>query len=270
MNRELYRELAGERPTASALGGMFLALVEPHAGFERQYNRWYEDDHFYPAALAGPWIFAGRRWVATRELQAARLPGPTSVEAPFSAGVFLATYFITAGHLEDAREWQWTLVAETLTAEGRLNSHRDPIYAGYHDFRDGVVMDPAPMSHQAGLDHPYGLFVLELVDAVNAATRDQLIEWLRDELAPQTADRGQVIILTPSALDDSTRERGVPEPSSVRVCLAWLLPSWSAQDWDARFGDHESEIRESGLGTLVLAAPFLPLVPGTDHHIDEI
>ncbi|WP_436775170.1 hypothetical protein [Yinghuangia sp. YIM S09857] len=48
------------------VGSMLLTLVDPHPGFERAYNRWYERDHYYGGCLVGPHLFAGSRWVATR------------------------------------------------------------------------------------------------------------------------------------------------------------------------------------------------------------
>ena len=51
------------------LGSMLFTLVEPHRGFEVAYNRWYERDHFYAGCMVGPWLFAGRRFVATRALK---------------------------------------------------------------------------------------------------------------------------------------------------------------------------------------------------------
>ena len=55
------------------VGSMLLTLVDPHAGYELAYNRWYERDHFYAGCMIGPWLFAGSRWVATRELKDAAL-----------------------------------------------------------------------------------------------------------------------------------------------------------------------------------------------------
>ena len=179
-------------------------------------------------------------------------------------------YFMTAGHVAEAREWQLTMVGESLNPDGRGRAERDPIYSGYHDFRGGVIMDPEPMSHEVALDHPYGAVAIELIDASDAASRDQLLDWLRNNLIPRSADRGQCIILTPTELDDLSRSKGLAEADPRRVCLLWLLPGWSPDDWKARFGSHEIKIRDSGLGTLVMAAPFIALEPGTDRYIDEL
>ena len=36
------------------VGTAVIAYIEPHAGEARAFNRWYERDHFYAAAMAGP------------------------------------------------------------------------------------------------------------------------------------------------------------------------------------------------------------------------
>ena len=47
------------------VGTFLFTMVEPHAGHEVAYNRWYEHDHFYSGCLMGPNVFAGDRFVAT-------------------------------------------------------------------------------------------------------------------------------------------------------------------------------------------------------------
>jgi len=62
-----YSILPREGPYPAAIGSALITMVEPHEGHEQAYNRWYEDDHFYAGAMAMPWMFAGRRFVATRD-----------------------------------------------------------------------------------------------------------------------------------------------------------------------------------------------------------
>ncbi|POX65543.1 hypothetical protein C3481_16125, partial [Microbacterium sp. Ru50] len=89
---ETYGELAAVGPYGVRPGHALITMVEPHPGQERAYNRWYEDDHFIAGAMAMPWIFAGRRWVATRDLQLLRYPDPSAVADPVTAGCYLTTY----------------------------------------------------------------------------------------------------------------------------------------------------------------------------------
>ncbi len=97
------RERAGHRATRSIPGGvgdypikvgsMLLTLVDPHPGFEVAYNRWYERDHFYAGCMIGPWLFAGSRWVATRDLKDRRWPSDDeTVACPPDAGSYVAIY----------------------------------------------------------------------------------------------------------------------------------------------------------------------------------
>ena len=67
-----YSTLPAEGPYDVEIGSALITMVEPHEGHEHAYNRWYEDDHFYSGAMAMPWMFAGRRWVAPTDLQALR------------------------------------------------------------------------------------------------------------------------------------------------------------------------------------------------------
>ena len=69
-----------------AIGGALITMVEPHLGHEKGYNRWYEDDHFYAGAMCMPWMMAGRRYVATRDLQLLRYPEDSWIAQPVTAG----------------------------------------------------------------------------------------------------------------------------------------------------------------------------------------
>ncbi|CAA0095898.1 Uncharacterised protein [Halioglobus japonicus] len=50
------------------LGHVLLTLLEPKAGFERKFHRWYERDHFYAGCMIGANFFSGRRWPPTHTL----------------------------------------------------------------------------------------------------------------------------------------------------------------------------------------------------------
>ena len=78
-------------------GSMLYTLVDPNKGHEVAYNRWYERDHFYAGCLIGPWLFAGKRWVATRDLKDLRFPEDSNVTTPVDRGTYLATYFVLEG-----------------------------------------------------------------------------------------------------------------------------------------------------------------------------
>ena len=93
------------------VGTMLFTLVDPHVGREVEYNRWYERDHFYAGCMIGPGWFAGKRWVATAPLKAARIgtDAETSPERHFlpnrNAGSLLATYWVERGYDAEAIAW---------------------------------------------------------------------------------------------------------------------------------------------------------------------
>ena len=88
---DLYRQLPKIGPHDARLGHALITLVEPAPGHEQAYNRWHEDDHFFAGALFMPWMFAGRRWVATRELRNLRYPPDGGLIEPLGDGCYLGT-----------------------------------------------------------------------------------------------------------------------------------------------------------------------------------
>ena len=92
-----YYELPKVGPYEVRIGSALITMVEPHVGHEHDYNRWYEDDHYYAGCLAMPWMFAGRRWVAPVEMQRLRYPADSVIAQPLDAGKYIGTYWITDG-----------------------------------------------------------------------------------------------------------------------------------------------------------------------------
>src|SRR5206468_5620989 len=83
------------------LGSILFTLVEPHRGHEVAYNRWYERDHFYAGCMIGPWLFAGRRFVATRSLKDLRRGRDADLFGGRDLGTYLAVYWILDGRHDD-------------------------------------------------------------------------------------------------------------------------------------------------------------------------
>src|ERR671930_543996 len=101
------------------LGSILYTLVEPRRGHEVAYNRWYERDHFYAGCMIGPFLFAGSRWVATRELKNLRWPDDETVAKPIDNGSYVAIYYVEKGHhMDHFDEWARPQV-RTLYGEGR-------------------------------------------------------------------------------------------------------------------------------------------------------
>jgi hypothetical protein len=262
-----YAALAARGGTRSALGSAFVSLVEPHPGHERAYNRWYEDDHFYsPGALAMPWWFAGRRWVATRELRELRAPARSAVADPVTQGCYLGTYWITAGHWEDQWAWLGTAVGR-LRAEGRMFDERTHVHTAFYDHIRTLGPGPAGPRDFQSLDHPYAGLVLEIVDG----RRAELTEWMVDEHAPAILEEtaaAMCIAFTPRPWPPGSLWFDNAATPEDRLALLWFLAADPRDRWE--FADEAARVAAGGFGSTEFLAPFIPTVPGTDRYVDEL
>lgn len=140
---DAYAELAAVGPYGVRPGHALITMVEPHPGHEYAYNRWYEDDHYYAGAMAMPWMYAGRRWVATRELQELRYPEKSAVAQPVGAGCYLSTYWVTEGRYDE--HMKWTVgINKRLGRDGRVYQGRTHVFTAFQDhvatvYRDGAA-----------------------------------------------------------------------------------------------------------------------------------
>ena len=138
----MYAELAAVGPYGVRPGHALITMVEPHPGHEYAYNRWYEDDHYYAGAMAMPWMYSGRRWVATRDLQLLRYPEKSAVAQPVTAGCYLSTYWITEGRYDD--HMRWTVgINNRLNRDGRVYQDRTHVFTAFQDHEATVYRDGA-------------------------------------------------------------------------------------------------------------------------------
>lgn len=114
----------------NAIGTAIVSYIEPSPGHARDFNRWYERDHFPAAVLAGPGVLGGARFVATRACKAARPLGATLFGDP-ARGSYLGVAFVAPGR---QAEWDAWVVREmqTITAEGRLFPHREHVHTAVY------------------------------------------------------------------------------------------------------------------------------------------
>ena len=113
-----------------SIGTAIVSYIEPHPGQAVEFNRWYERDHFPAAVKAGPGVFAGARFVATRACKEARL-GDGLFGDP-ARGSYLAVAWVLPGK---QAEWDAWVAREmnTITAEGRLFSGRDHVHTAVYE-----------------------------------------------------------------------------------------------------------------------------------------
>lgn len=249
---DTYAELAALGPYGVRPGHALITMVEPHVGHERAYNRWYEDDHYIAGAMAMPWLYAGRRWVATRELQLLRRPESSAIARPVTTGCFLSTYWITEGRHDD--HMKWTVgINKRLNRDDRVHRERTHVFTSFQNheltvYRDG---ERGPRDFHA-LDHPYAGLVLQAIDVEHADARPALLDWLRDTHLPERiggSPAAMVTVFSPTPLPEDRMEyiRQV-EGLGTRLTLLWFLQQDPRECWEAWFaGLEEAVAGESGV-----------------------
>jgi hypothetical protein len=264
--------IARRGPSAVALGGALITLVRPTPGHERDYNRWYEDDHFYAGGAMGPYCFAARRFVAPHRLRERSLPaGGTE-----TGGSYLAVYAVLDGHTADYRRWAWTVMLDDLVPAQRNFLHREHIYTAFHDLAFEHVYDPPPMRSFHALNHPYPGLALEVVARDPGADPVSWIGDVRDALVPLHINDpavGQVagFVPMPPAPGQPPMD-GLAGPDSM--ALLWHLGidpmETDVEAWPGRFAEHADALSAAGAGELRLLEPFVPTIVGTDRHDDQL
>ena len=270
-----YTDLARASSHSIGIGGALISLVEPHPGTEQAYNRWYEDDHFYAGALFMPWLFAGRRFVATRELQRLRYPNPSPIASPLTAGCYLHLYWITPNHVEDHIRWSVSTNV-VLRAEGRIHLERTHVYTSFQDHVGSFERAPDGPGDFQTLDHPYRGVVMEVVDAAEGSDRAALDAWLRADYLPWLHRSpgnpiGHSIWFAPRPLPGDKQPDVADIPGlERRLTLLHFLDADPRDVWAARFAHNGERVAAGECASIAFAAPFIPVVHGTDRYVDEL
>jgi hypothetical protein len=150
-----------------------VSYIEPSPGYAREFNRWYEDDHFPAAVLAGPGITGGRRFVATRACKAQR-PAGTLFGDP-ARGSYLGVATLEPGRQADWDAWVVEVMQE-LTAQDRLFPHREHVHTAVYRVVEGALAEEGGVVAIADTDASATLtgdLVLELERTIISSANPQ-------------------------------------------------------------------------------------------------
>ncbi|KAF2817537.1 uncharacterized protein BDZ99DRAFT_470526 [Mytilinidion resinicola] len=276
-----YTTLPLTGPHSIGVGHALITLVEPHPGHERAYNRWYEDDHMFSGALYLPWLFSGRRWVATHDLQQLRFPRDHALFDPLSQGCYLSTYWITPGRIAEHKEWSFS-VYNRLVAECRVNDHRDHVFTSFQDKSGTVYHSPSTPRDVFTLLDPSPGLVMEILDADDEAPDSSALrKWLLDVHLParvsvphSPVDSAMVFATRPlEAMPPEVLARigeiagAANEPR--RVTVLWFLKRDPREVWEWVAGEEE-RVKAGGEGRVRFCAPFVPARMGTNEYDDQL
>jgi hypothetical protein len=225
--------------------------------------------------MAGAHFFAGRRFVATRALKDERLPKQGSMLRDLRDGSYLALYWLIAGHHDEAERWAVERV-KALYANDRMfaGGRPMPAHAGFYLARFEVSRDPDGVPIELALDHPYAGVGLTMWAAPTVDSVDALSDALENRLLPESMARSGPSLclgLRPVPLPaDSPAHVELPEDFDRRILVVSFFendPAESMRSWTEGL---VSRIEGEGLGRLLLSAPFIPTIPGTDRYADEL
>lgn len=255
------------------LGHALITMVEPEPATVVEYNHWYETDHFLSGVLTGPGAFAGRRFLATRPLKAARFPTTSPVAAPVTFGSFLAVYWIEAGQLDAHCAWGFPEAAR-LAGLGRMRADRTHVSTSYYDLVGVAGRGARPVPVELALHHPYRALVA--VWSEGTGTRDAHEAWaarLRDSLTVEGAPSGTVVTFRPVVLPDPLPRMpgaviGADDTRDLLVHLCFVDGDIRLRWREVSLGLHRAF--EDPAADALLVAPFLPSVMGSDAHLDEL
>jgi hypothetical protein len=255
------------------LGYAIMALHEPEPGCEVAFNRWYERDHFYSAAMFAPYSMAGQRWVATRPLKRLRYPEQSPFGGPSQLGSFLSFIWIQAGHLEDQQSW----VAEEqkrLVAAGRTFERRTVQTATVHEYLGGAFREGDRVPAETALDHRYPGLVWTWLERQGGIPLRELSSWLvEEELPSRLASSAAAMTLAFTPMPKAPWwPKAAPEVPGVgeRIVLAHFLEVDPRDCWDADFAGLGKLLEGTGRVRPLLVAPFIATVPGTDAYTGDL
>jgi len=258
------------------VGSMLFTLVEPHQGHEIAYNRWYERDHFYAGCLIGPWLMAGRRFVATRALKDLRFPAESSVAVPLDAGSYLAVYWVHEGRHDDHFAWANEQV-HALYQQDRGFAERTHVHTILANYAETTYRDSDPVPIELALDHPYHGLVTVFIDRADGVSHAELSRALSADSLPALLSDSPIACVanwlpisregdvTQNSPMDLGSDPGGPE-RSIQLCFVEENPH---EVWP-RIVDYAAAIERAALGRVVLAAPLIPTLVGTDRYTDEL
>jgi hypothetical protein len=255
------------------LGHAIFALVEPHPGHERAWNRWYERDHLIAAGSCAPWTLSTQRWIATRREKALRYPARNPICDPLSRGSFLAAIWIQNGRYDDQQRWVAEQVG-VLAAHDRNFDHRDVLTTAGYDYLGGALRDADGVPPELALDRRYPGVVLIWTERLPGASLGALRGWLTGELLPGVLEKSPIamaLCFTPKP-KAAWWPKAAPEVPGVseRILVACFVEANPATCFEQRFAGLGAAIDGGNLARTLFVAPFVPVVPGVDPPVDEL
>lgn len=259
------------------VGSALVTMVDPHKGFEKAYNRWYERDHFYAGCMIGPYLFAGSRWVAPRSLKELRWPKTDAVAEPYDAGSYVAIYWVEEGHhVEHFDEWSSPQV-HWLYSNNRGFAERRHIHTVVVDHVGAANRDDDGVPVELALDYGYPGIIVAWFDGRDGLAAAEVHQELHRQLVPDLLSGSTIEIASSWTPHSPSTEPatggpmplGTPAGGPNRLLQIFFVGDDPAGAVD-RFGDYTEAVEKAGIADTALVAPFYRTTPGKDTYLDEL
>lgn len=191
----------------------------------------------YVGGILAPWTIGASRWVAT------------------DGGSYLGVYWIQDGRLEEQQRW----VSDNLASgEGESFAHRDIVTATTYDRAAVWERDEDGVPPFLALAHGYPGLVWMVLERPRDATLVELFEQLKPARWVGTPV-AMAVAFTPRP-KEPWWPAAAPEVEGVgeRLAVACFVECDPRDVWDDLFAPLSAEV------PVVLAGPFVPVVPGLD------
>ena len=219
-------------PAGVEIGTAIVSYIEPHPGRAVDFNRWYERDHFPAAVKAGPGVFAGARFVATRACKEVRPRSGRLLGDP-ARGSYLGVAWVLPGKQAEWDAWV-AREMETIAAQDRLFPGRDHVHTAVYEW----IWEKGSVDAIVALECGYpGAIVVA------------------DE---RGAPRLDLAVAVGLRLLRTIVSQAAPPPHELVLGLC-------AGDPLAEYAGLSESVKGCGF-----ASPFLATVPGTDTYADEL
>ena len=226
--------------------------------------------------MIGPFLFAGSRWVAPRQLKDLRWPHDTAVADPWDAGSYVSIYWVEKGHHDDHfADWARPQVS-WLYSNGRGFPERRHIHTILFDLLGTEYRDADPVPIELALDACYDGIVAIWLDgkdgrdarALHGELQAGPLAGLLEGTSIESASTW-----TPSAGEDGPRhgpmDLGTPSGGPERAIQLFFLRG-DVRDALGTLHAYTDAVKAAGLADVRLVAPFFKTILGTDTYTDEL
>ena len=152
-----------------------------------------------------------------------------------------------------------------------MNTDRTHITTSLYDYRGSANRAGWPVPAEVSLDHRYAGLVCLWLDRTPTSTSDDVVSWLLADYLPwvlsDDSPLAQALVFAPRDFP------GVPNSGVAvgeKVLVALFVQGDPADIWSSHIEPMAGTVAEAGHATIGLAAPFIPVVPGTETHLDEL